>query len=788
LPSRQRRRTRLHLIQDYGLKPVRKVILIQPPFSQLNSPYPALYYLKSFLERRGYPVTVLDHSIGLFERVFCSHGLRRIFSDASQAPLSRRGFNKNTSYYIERFFSESELWLASIDRLVAFLRGRDPEWGHFLALANGCVPGGPRTDAYLAGRSGDAAQVPDEARLIATKLLSDLADFITVTLDESLSLIRYSPVLEASLNSGLRDFSAVRKNLDGYIMNNFYRPMLAEEWEKAGAAPALLGVTIPFPGCLSGALVCAESAKKHFGSATRIVAGGGYVNTELRFLNAPAFFDYFDYLSFDRGYGSLDAILKHLEGEEIEKPPTGGIYKTMYRSQGRMISALDANKTPDWEAITSMEDIASSIEDTLTRTVFPDYSSVDYSRYLYPVDDANPMHRLWSDGHWLKAFLTHGCYWHSCVFCDVTLDYIRNFIPVDPAALFAHLVSQAEKTCVRGVHLCDEAAPPSSLLEFALLNREAGLPLCFWGNIRFEKAFDPDTVAALASGGLIGVSAGLEVASEKGLKRLGKGIDLESAVSALASFKEAGILTHAYLIYGYWDEDEQELIDSAETVRQLFNHRLLDSCFWHKFVLTRHSRVYVEKQRGLHPGLHITDDTCLNDSCPKDSVFALNDLSFEGEARYNKYTEGLESLLVAWIAGETERPVEEAFTFKVKSPSIGPDLIANLLNKYARDRDRRRSAVELAAGRVLFLGSTPRLRQTAKSFSLQWRWRLDDRTLTVTEDAEAEALTTLLETASHGKGMALAEFFSSLVNIAGEKDARRIWKRLREGGLVVVTN
>ena len=755
------------------------VFLVQPPFVQLNGPYPAPYYLKSFLERRGYSVTVLDHSIGLFERIFCSHGLQRIFSDASQSQLSRRGFDKNTSYYIERFFSERELWLALIDRLVAFLRGRDPEWGHLLALANGCLPSGPRTDAYLAGKSRDIAQAPDEARLIATKLLDDLADFITVTLDRGFSLIRYSPVLEASLNSGLRDFSAVRENLDGYIMNNFYRPMLDEEWVKADTVPALLGVTIPFPGCLTGALVCAESARKHFGSTIRTVAGGGFVNTELRFLKTSEFFDYFDYLSFDRGYGSLDAILKHLEGEVSDQPPTGGIYKTMYRSQGRVISALDANETPDWEAIASMED-------TATRTVFPDYSAVDYSRYLYPVDDANPMHRLWSDGHWLKAYLAHGCYWHSCAFCDVTLDYIKNFIPVETAALFAHLVSQAEKTGVRGVHLCDEAAPPSSLLEFALLNREADLPLCFWGNIRFEKAFDPDTAAALASGGLIGVSAGLELASEKGFKRLGKGIDLESAVSALASFKEAGVLTHAYLIYGYWDEDEQELIDSVETVRQLFSHGLLDSCFWHKFVLTRHSRVYAEKQRGLHFGLRITDDTYPGDACLKGNVFAVNDLAFEGESRHDKYTEGLERLLAAWTSGETERPVEEAFPFKVKTPSIEPNLVAGLLDKYARDRDRKRATRESGAGRVLFLGSSPRLRQTAKGVSLNWRWRLDDRKLKIAGEADAAAITALLGAASRGKGLGLAEFCSSLEEIAGEKDVRKMWKRLRESGLVVL--
>jgi len=712
-------------------KPISNVVLIQPPFVQLNSPYPAPYYLKSFLEQRGFHVTVLDHSIVLFERIFSRSGLERIFADAD----SLSAYKSETEKYIsiKRFLSERYLWCVSIDRLIAFLRQKDHEWGHFLALANGCLPGGERSDVFIAQRSGELSA--DEARLFATKLLSDLADFITYSLDENFSLIRYRAAGEESF----RSFSAVQKTLDGYIMRNFYRPLLEEEWKKLESSSLandsfLLGVTIPFPGCLQAALVCAESAKKRFGKAVHTVAGGGYVNTELRFLDSEEFSDFFDYVSFDKGYASLISILENIEINE-------------------------------------------ALEDSFVKTTFPDYSEVDFSRYLYPVDDANPMHRLWSDGHWLKAYLAHGCYWHSCAFCDVTLDYIKNFIPVDTSALFSHLKKQAEKTGVRGIHFCDEAAPVSSLLEFALLNREAGVPLNFWGNIRFEKSYDPDTAAILAAGGLLGVSAGLEVATEKGFKRLGKGIDLESAVSALAAFKEAGILTHAYLIYGYWDEDEEELIDSAETLRQLFAEGLLDSAFWHKFILTRHSRIYAEKERGLHPLLKVKGD------CPQSAnTFALNDLSFKGEEKFDKYSEGLETLLAVWMSGETEAPVRSAFPFKVKAPSVPPDLVSVLLDKYAGTRDKAK-AIKPESGRVLFLGTIPQ--HGEKPASLFWRWRLADRNLTTTGEAEAEKIAALLGAVSKGKGMDAKEFYASLERISGEDRTKKIWKRLRESGLAV---
>jgi hypothetical protein len=705
---------------------------------QLNGPYPAPYYLAAFLEKQGFKTRVLDHSIGLFERIFCRRGLTLIF-DHVRGKAGKAEWPKNTRNIVLRFLSEEALWLASIERLTAFLRGKDREWGHFLSLANGVLPGGPRSDAFLAELGGEVP--PDSAPLLASRLLEDLADFITVTADSQFSLIRYLPALPGS-SGGFGDFRAVEKSLDAYILRNFYGPLLEEEWDRIeAAAPSsrlLLGLTIPFPGCLPGALFCAASAKARFGSRVKTVAGGGYVNTELRFLKDGDFFRYFDHLSLDRGYGFLLSLAP----------------------------ALPEGETPPVQAI----------DDEAARTVFPDYSSVDFSRYLLPVDDANPMHRLWSDGRWLKVYLAHGCYWHNCSFCDVTLDYIRSFLPVDPAALFSHLKEQAEKTGVRGVHLVDEAAPPASLIRLALLNREAGLPLNFWGNIRFDRAYTPDAAAALAAGGLMGVSAGIEVASEQGLRRLHKGLELRDIVRVCAAFKEAGILVHAYLIYGYWDGDEEEIVNSAETIRQFFAGGLLDSAFWHKFVLTRHSRVYAEKQQGLHQALKITGDE-------GGGGFALNDLSFEGEEKFDKYTGPLDRLLAGWMAGKAEGPVEKAFPFKVKPPSVPADLVSRLLDEYAGDRDKDRAALparppEGSLGRVVFLGSRP----VADGGGLLWRWRLEERRLRFDTRAEAEKTAGLLGDAWGGMGA--PEFYRALEGILGAAAAEKAWRSLRRGGLV----
>ena len=749
--------------------------LVQPPFVQLNSPYPGIFYLRSFLEKRGNKVLTQDHSIALFESIFCRNGLAKIFTDAKA--------KDNNSEKVLYFLSNEKELLSAIDSVVDFLRGRNHERGHLIALANGVLPGGPYFDTCLANirnTKGDAG--PDDASLLATSLLADIAGFITQTLDGGFSLIRYMPSPLRSQSEGFKNFSSVRNGLNGYIMNHFYRPFLDGEWSRlADKMPNkfILGITVPFPGCLAGAMVCAESAKAFFGDRVIVAVGGGYVNTELRFLEEEALFDYFDYLCFDRGYGSLDAVLDRIEAEKtIGETP---LYKTMYRNKnGVIVKDKNINNICAIET----ENRGIRIDNDSSRTVFPDYSGIDFSRYIRPVDNANPMHRLWSDGRWLKAYLAHGCYWRNCVFCDTGLDYIRSYNPANVNDLFQHLCLQAEATGIRGVHLVDEACPPASLLRLALLNRNAGLPLVFWGNVRLDKNFTPDAAAVLAAGGLVAVSSGIEVATEKGLARLGKGFDLQGAVNACAAFKEAGILVHAYLIYGYWDEDEQETADSAEIVRQFFEQGLLDSAFWHQFTLTRHSRLYAEKQQGKHHGLRPKGDCGGQERDGRKKIFAFNDLAFAGEKKFDRFSGPLNTLLGKWMNGETLSVSPE-----LSSPSVSPDLVINLLDNYARRRDKERAVLPDPKRplRVIFLASRPFVYpgRTAKTAELKWHWRFENCSLRL-KPGLAEQLVFLLEEAADGSGMNAAEFFCKLEAIFGG-EAKQVWKKLRRQGLLAAS-
>ncbi len=781
------------------------VLIVQPPFVQLNAPYPAPYYLRAFLEARGIRTAVADHSIGLFGRIFSRDGLRAVFDAArpsveerlARPAAGKRREEEAIRENLARYLSQEELWTAAIDRTVAFLRGEDREFGHLLSAANGALPAGDRTLRFI--DSVGKQPSPDDARRVASCMLADLADFIAAAADPGFSLVRYAESLAASV----RRFADVEAALDGWTLRSFYAPLLEEEWDRAEhefapteARPLVLACTVPFPGCLAGALAAARSAKAHFGARVLTVAGGGYVNTELRSIRSTAFFDYFDFLSFDRGYGSLSAILDEVSRS---RPAAGALYKTVYRSgaDGTLVGSPD--QPPSGKPEASAMPTASAVPEAdyarldaeSPAVVFPDYRGVDFSRYILPVDDENPMHRLWSDGRWMKAYLAHGCYWAACAFCDVQLDYIRGYLPVDVDALFAHLVSQAAATGVRGVHLVDEAAPVAALLRLAELNRAAGLPLVFWGNIRFERAFTPDIAAALAAGGLLGVSAGIEIASERGFKRLGKGIGLPDVVRSCAAFKEAGILVHAYLIFGFWDETDGEILDSAETMRQLFAAGLVDSAFWHKFVLTRHSRVMRERKKGRHPEL---EPIAAEGGDLADGDFADNDLRFRGEDRFDRWSAPLDGLTAAWMAGESlDRPVAEGIPFPVPAPTVPPDLAESLLDGYARDRDADREAFPgNPAGadgrRAVFLGSRPVAESLADGrVRLRWTFRLQDHSVDLPPTAATETLRLLRAGPQDAFGFADAGKLAAELQAAiGKKAFPGVWRALREGGLVLL--
>lgn len=713
-------------------------LIIQPPLVQLNTPYPSGAYLLDFFnslyEEKNVKGRVewFDLSNSFFHKIFCKHGIAHIFNSTFEKALKLSSQyesqgDDNTAFHLRRFISQKEFWINWIDEIIAIvcssnskISGR--EFAHeFIRSAH--VPRGMRVENFLSNLNRDVST--DDAQILSSLALADLADYITMVYDQNFALIRYAEHLATST----AEFSETIEGLKAPSLNDFYKPLLLEKIASYKNEPTLYCISVPFPGCFESALFSADLIRKECGDNAIIIFGGGYVNTELREISEKGIFDYCHILSYDKGYGSyirlFDEFINAACGIEDEKQcfnlkeafenifDSRRFYNFSYLKNGSVIIPLE-KENEEYKVLYKKEH-------EYIRKITPDYSHIDFTKYPRLADDTNPMHRIWNDGAWLKAYIAHGCYWHRCAFCDTTLDYVKDYCLTDINSLYDSLCVQAEKTGVHGIHFVDEACPPVALQNFSLKNMAVKssnkIPLTYWGNIRFEKTFDRDLADLLSAGGLTAVSAGIEIATGNGLSAVNKGTDMENIVNACCAFKEAGILIHSYMIFGFWSQSVQDLIDSMETLRQLFEAGLLDSAFWHKFTLTLHSTVYEEYKKGKYPELKILPQ--------KKTQFAKNDLHFEGEEKSEKFSAPLNAALELWMHGEKlSKPVESYFPFKMPKPSIAKDYIASLIAKYEENRDRKFHKIpeQGSKEKLVWLGGVPLLLDSSDKSKMQICW------------------------------------------------------------------
>lgn len=678
-----------------------KTIVIQPPLVQLNTAYPSGAYLVSFFRSLSVESKWFDLSIELFHRIFCAEGLKRLFELTADRALQLADKaldegNETAAENLRRYISQKDAWIEWIDTITSVLADGSPrssrEACHKFVFSPH-VPRGMRTERRLSQL--DRMPSTDDARFLASMELADLADYITAVFDSGFSLVRYGESVTISEAA----FDSIEKGADAPVLKEFYAPLLKEKFGPQSSVyekirnseeKCLVCISVPFAGTFAAALHTGRFFKDTFGDKVFVFFGGGFVNTELRDCREKALLRYTDAICYDRGYGSYKAFID--EGfcsRDYDKTP---LYKIR-------IFAKEKDGTTSVIDPVEHDTKAEQYENEMTASVMPDFSDINTSNYPRMIDDVNPMQRMWSDGTWLKAYMAHGCYWHKCAFCDVNLDYVSGYRMTCTDRLFDSLNTQAQKHGVYGIHFVDEAMPPVSMKRFAHLNAAQGNSLSWWGNVRFEKVYNRDTADFLSFGGLTGVSGGIEIATGKGLDHIHKGTDIDSIVGACCAFKEAGILVHAYMIYGYWQESDQDTIDSMETLRQFFEAGLLDSCFWHKFTLTRHSRIYSEYKQGLYPELKVIEDKSAG-------IFARNGLHFRGEKNSEKFRGALNFALESWMHGEgLEKRVNKWFDFATPKPTVPLDYIKKAIERYEQKRDAAYNA-PLNPQKNFWLGGT----------------------------------------------------------------------------------
>jgi radical SAM superfamily enzyme YgiQ (UPF0313 family) len=572
-----------------------RLLLVTPPMIQLNTPYPATAYLTGFLrlhaQELSLEVTQADASITLFLRLFSAPLVTRMAEELRRRAKAA-GKRATVPPSIAHFLANAERYADTVEPAIRFLQRRDPSMA-FRIVGRAFLPEGPRfaqaLDDQIHAAFG-ALGTTEQARYLASLFVDDLADVWREGIDPRFELARYGEKLAASSATfdPLHEALTGEPTLVDETLDELTRELLVEK------KPDLIAITAPFPGNVYGAFRMARTIRAD-APDTKLILGGGWVNTELRALRDPRVFDYFDYVTLDDGERPLLNLLTRLAGREAK------LLRTYVRKGGDVVLESD----PTQHDIPQKD------------TGIPTYDGLPLDKYVSVMEMLNPMHRFWSDGRWNKITLAHGCYWKKCSFCDVSLDYIGRYDEPSTDLIMKRIKALIAETGETGFHLVDEAAPPSAMRALAKRLIAEKLSITWWGNIRFEKTFTPELCRQLAESGCVAVSGGLEVASDRLLELMKKGVTVEQVARVTRAFTDAGIMVHAYLMYGFPTETEQDTIDALERVRQLFAAGCIQSAYWHRFSATAHSPI------GLNPdayGIELLP--------PPNITFAHNDVSF----------------------------------------------------------------------------------------------------------------------------------------------------------------
>ena len=628
-----------------------RVLSVIPPMTQLNTLYPSTAYLTGFLRSRGFQAVQEDLALALVLALFSPAGLREVGSIVAGVPAERR------SPSLQCFDAEFARYAATIAPTLAFLQGRDPTLAHRIA-SRGFLPEGPRfasLDVYVDpddAAGGDplawafgALGSQDRARHLATLYLNDLADVLRDAVDPRFEFVRYGESLAMSQPSfePLAAALAAPLNLVDRTLQSLTLVAIAKH------QPDVVLISVPFPGAVYAAFRIAQAIKAQH-PRIKTALGGGFVNTELRELAEPRVFDYFDAVTLDAGERPVLALLEHFRG----KRSAARLVRSFVRVDGA-VRYIDIG-----EANIPFADVGT-----------PTWDGLPLGSYLSLLDMLNPMHRLWSDGRWNKLTVAHGCYWKKCSFCDVSLDYISRYDAATAETLVDRVEAIVKETGQTGFHLVDEAAPPKSLKAFAEEIKKRGTAISWWGNIRFEKSFTPALCEALADSGCIAISGGLEVASDRLLTLMKKGVSVEQVARVTKAFSDAGILVHAYLMYGFPTQTVQDTVDALEYVRQLFEAGCIQSGFFHRFACTVHSPV------GMNPAEY---GVSLQPLPPV--TFAKNDVAFIDPTGvdHDVLGQALKKALYNYMHGiGVEADVRSWFTGRVPRPTVHRYRIARAL-------------------------------------------------------------------------------------------------------------
>ena len=117
-----------------------KTLLITPPFTQLNTPYPATAYLSGFLRSKDHEVAQCDLSIELFNAIFSKDLINECFTEAQA----------NGSILVDLVWKNRKQYIEKVDQVISYLR-KQSESTAYQIVGKGFLPVGHRSEKLAKG-------------------------------------------------------------------------------------------------------------------------------------------------------------------------------------------------------------------------------------------------------------------------------------------------------------------------------------------------------------------------------------------------------------------------------------------------------------------------------------------------------------------------------------------------------------------------------------------------------------------------------------------------------------
>ena len=259
---------------------MKDLLLITPPFTQLNTPYPATAYIKGFLNTKNISSFQADLGIEVILELFSKNGIQNVFNKE----INIQTISENS----QRIFSLRDEYTKTIDQVISFLQGKTPTLARQICSMN-FLPEASRFNQlddmeFAFGNMG----LQDKAKHLATLYLEDLSDYIIENIDPDFGFSRYAERLGKSANSFDELYSKITAN--NTFIDDITLKTLHEKLESV--QPKMVCFSVPFPGNLYSAFRCAKFIKENY-PHIKTAMGGGFPNTELREVKDQRVFEFF---------------------------------------------------------------------------------------------------------------------------------------------------------------------------------------------------------------------------------------------------------------------------------------------------------------------------------------------------------------------------------------------------------------------------------------------------------------------------------------------------------------